>query len=70
MDRNLARSLHILITPEVQEALNKLLEHRKKLNIEKMTKSDDKYDMTRGQGAIRELDWLLDCRNQIIAKAE
>lgn len=70
MDKELARQLHVLITPEVQEALNKLLEHRKEMNLREMMNASDEKRIFNTQGAARELDFLLNVREYIINKAE
>lgn len=70
MDKNLARQLHVLITPEVQEALNKLLEHRKELNLREMVNASDEKRIFNTQGAVKEIDFLLKARDYIISKAD
>ena len=70
MNKELARKLHVLITPEVQKALNLLLEDKREQTVKNMIRLDNEVYMYRAQGAVQELDWLLGIRDRIIERAE
>lgn len=68
MDKQLAKKLYVLTTPEVQEALSLLLSYRKDESLWKSTQTSENIDAFRYQGRAIEADYLLGIRKVILDK--